>query len=391
MGFDWPSAQNGSGIELGSPLVDEKGNKPPQPRVAAQDSNVLCLGENQEPDGEVDSGSVTPDIEKGPAVGAAEDPRRRAFRALWAKFKVWVFILLWFAFNIGYNHYNKLSLNVYRCDGTQMAWAVALWQMAFGWVIFVPMWVVGLRKAPVINYKEALILSPSALGHLVTHVGAVVAFGLGKPSFGHIVKCAEPVVSSVLNFLLVGEVLKWPVYASLMPIIAGVGMASAGEMQFSLAMFGAAMASNLGSAGRAVYSKSVMKGGKTGENMEPANMYAVMTVMATMMLLPLTLLVEGPSAIATGFGETYSKHGNDFLVWMLLSGFFYYMYNEVAFMALDQLDPVSHAVTNTMKRVAVIGFMVIFAGDTFGLLGGFGSAIAITGTLLYSLAKNKFK
>lgn len=297
-----------------------------------------------------------------------------------------IYIGLWYIFNIGYNIYNKKALIAYP-----FPWACALWQMCFGWFIFVPLWLLKIRKTPKLTVKEAVTLSPSAMGHLATHVGAVIAFFAGAVSFGHIVKASEPVLSSLLNFLFMGEVLKWQVYASLLPIIGGVGLASASEMSFNWLCFGAAMGSNLGSAARAVYSKKVMSGGKIGKNMDSANIYAVLTIMATFMLLPIAFLIEGPSAMLKGFNVAYAKGGVQFLMSMLYSGLFYYMYNEVAFLALGKLDPVSHAVSNTMKRVVIIITSVIVFRTAVTPLGVAGSSIAILGTLLYSLAKNKFK
>merc|ERR1712056_171011 len=83
-----------------------------------------------------------------------------------------------------------------------------------------------------------------------------------------------------------GEVMKWPVYAALLPIIGGVGLASASELSFNWLCFGAAMGSNFGSAARAVYSKKVMSGGNIGKNMDSANVYAVLTIMASISLMP---------------------------------------------------------------------------------------------------------
>merc|ERR550514_920994 len=183
----------------------------------------------------------------------------------------------------------------------------------FGWLIFVPLWLLGNRKVPKLTVKQAITLSPAALGHLATHVGAVVAFFAGAVSFGHIVKASEPVISSVLNFLFMGEVLKWPVYAALLPIIGGVGLASASEMSFNWVCFGAAMGSNLGSASRAVYSKKVMGGGKIGENMDSANIYAVLTIMATALLIPIAFAIEGPTAMLKGINAAYAKGGTTFL------------------------------------------------------------------------------
>jgi len=305
--------------------------------------------------------------------------------SLFKKLEVPIYIGLWYAFNIGYNIYNKKALIAYP-----FPWACALWQMAFGFFIFVPLWITGVRKAPKLTTENAVTLLPSAAGHLATHVGAVVAFFAGAVSFGHIVKASEPVVSCILNGVFMGEVLKFPVYAALIPIIGGVGLASASELSFNWLCFGAAMGSNLGSAARGVYSKSIM-GKDIGQNMTSANFYAVLTIMATIALIPISLGIEGPTAMLKGFSTAYARDGIQFLLWMLYSGFFYYMYNEVAFLALGKLDPVSHAVCNTMKRVVIIITAVIVFRNPVTPLGIAGSSIAIFGTLLYSLAKNKFK
>jgi len=301
------------------------------------------------------------------------------------KFGVPIYIAMWYVFNIGYNIYNKKALIAYPYP-----WACALWQMAFGWCIFLPLWILGVRKVPKLNVSQAVTLAPAAVGHLATHVGAVVAFFAGAVSFGHIVKASEPVLSSALNFFFLGEVMPWQVYAALLPVIGGVGIASASELSFNWLCFGAAMGSNLGSASRSVYSKKVMGKGSIGENMDSANVYAVLTIMATFMLIPISLAIEGPSGMIKGFKVAYAAGGIGFLKQMVFSGFYYYMYNEVAFLALGKLDPVSHAVCNTMKRVVIIIAAIFVFRTPVTTLGVIGSSVAIAGTLLYSLAKNKY-
>merc|ERR1712070_1160661 len=91
-------------------------------------------------------------------------------KSLFKTLEVPIYIGLWYIFNIGYNIYNKKALIAYPYP-----WACALWQMAFGWLIFLPLWLLKVRKVPSLTVKQAITLSPSALGHLATHVGAVVA------------------------------------------------------------------------------------------------------------------------------------------------------------------------------------------------------------------------
>ena len=54
-----------------------------------------------------------------------------------------------------------------------------------------------------------------------------------------------------------------------------------------------AMGSNLAASTRAILSKRSM-GMDMGKNMNPANLYAVLTIMASAMLLPLSAMIEGP-------------------------------------------------------------------------------------------------
>ena len=58
-----------------------------------------------------------------------------------------------------------------------------------------------------------------------------------------------------------------------------------------------------------------------------------------------------------------------------------------AFLALSSVHPVTHAVANTIKRVAVIVVSVLYFRNPITLQGAAGSTIAIIGVLLYSLAK----
>jgi len=54
-------------------------------------------------------------------------------------------------------------------------------------------------------------------------------------------------------------------------------------------------------------------------------------------------------------------------------------YNEVAFLALSEVAPVTHAVGNTIKRVVIILASVIVFQNPLLPLGALGSAIAVGG------------
>jgi len=298
------------------------------------------------------------------------------------------YFALWYLFNIGYNIYNKKALNA-----VAYPWSVATIQMIAGCFYFVPLWLTGARKAPKLSGSDLKTLFPIALCHTGVHVGAVVALGAGAVSFAHIVKASEPVVTCILNGLILKEVLPLKVYLTLLPIIGGVAIASMKELSFTFLALGAAMLSNLSSSARGVLSKKTMSGKQIGENMDAQNLYAVLTAMSAVILVPLCLMVEG-TGFLTGFADAVAT--GDFTkkslsILLALSGFTYYAYNEVAFLALGKVNPVTHAVGNTIKRVVIIIASVIAFKTPMSTGSIIGSSIAIFGTLLYSLAMNSIK
>lgn len=298
------------------------------------------------------------------------------------------YFALWYLFNIGYNIYNKKALNVLA-----FPWTIATIQMATGIFYFAPLWLLGIRKAPKLSFDEIKTLIPIAFCHTGVHIGAVIALGAGAVSFAHIVKASEPVVTCALNFLLLGQVLPASVYATLLPIIGGVGIASMKELSFTFLALGAAMLSNVSSAARGVLSKKTMSGKQIGENLDAQNLYAVLTAISTVILIPFFLAFEGTKFIPA-FNALVAS--GDFTAKSLatllgLGGATYYAYNEVAFLALGKVNPVTHAVGNTIKRVVIIVASVIAFKTPMSTGSIIGSSIAIAGTLMYSLAMNAFK
>jgi len=296
------------------------------------------------------------------------------------------FFALWYLFNIGYNIYNKKTLNA-----LPIPYTMATLQLFIGIPYVMALWAANLRKAPELTKDEVKTLIPISLGHLGTHIGAVVSLGAGAVSFTHIVKASEPVVSAALSALLLGAYSHPITYLTLLPIVGGVALASLKELSFTWLGFIAAVVSNVSSALRGILAKKTMGDG-IGKNMDEANTYAVLTILAFFFCLPIGLFLEPPGAIKAAWAAaTGSGLSAGYLTTVsLLAGAFYYLYNEVAFLALGRVNPVTHAVGNTIKRVVIIIASVIAFNTPISTLGVIGSSVAILGTLLYSLAKSKF-
>jgi len=302
--------------------------------------------------------------------------------------RLFILFFLWYVLNTAYNIGNKLVLTA-----LPIPWTSATIELFFGLPYVGMLWLTGLRIRPKLSMDNIKTLAPSAFFLAATHVGGVISFGAGAISFTHVLKATEPVWTVLLSAVFFKEFLPVPIYLSLVPIIGGVALASMKELSFTWVSFIAGTLSAVTSASKAILSKKVLDGKPLGENLTPANMFAVLTILGCFMILPASLCIEGPATVSVAWNNARAAGYSAAHLWSLLgvSGFLYYIYNEVAFLALSEVAPVTHAVTNTVKRVVIILASVVVFKTKITLLGSVGSGLAILGALLYSLAKGKYK
>jgi solute carrier family 35 protein E1 len=320
----------------------------------------------------------------------AEAPKKGLLGGI--DFKLVSYLAVWYLGNIYYNIYNKracIALGKNLHGHSNAHWALSAIQLLVGVLFVIPLWVTGIRKAPQLtldNWKE---LSPVGFWACLAHAFSVLALGAGAVSFGQIVKAGEPVFAAATNALLLKDIDHPLVYAALLPIIGGVGLASLKELSFTWTALIAASLANQAAALKNVVSKGVM-GKQWAKSLGSENQYSVVTILALLFTIPLVLAFDAKDAVAVYNQVIAAGTGKDVLKYSALSGLTFYIYNEASFMALAQLSPVTHSVANTLKRVVIIVASCIVFRTPMSLLGGIGSGIAVAGTLLYSLAKGKF-
>jgi solute carrier family 35, member E1 len=298
---------------------------------------------------------------------------------------VWYYFLLYF-FTIVYNVANKQVLEFLPLPAT-----VAALQTLIGIPLFLPLWMMKRPKhMDSIDRRQCMkIAGCHGLGNLAT----IYALQSGTISFTHVVKSAEPLFTAVLSVLVLKSSLSFSVYMSLLPIVFGVALASAKELQFSWFAFTAAMMSNLFYQLRMVLSKQSFNG-NVDENKEnklsAANLFRVITIFSFIQLLPIAWVLEG-HLIPAAFHSMLAHPGGLYntIFQLLLAGISFYLYNEIAFWILDIVHPVSHAVGNTVKRVVLVAASILIFRNPVSNLGLIGSTIAIFGSLSYALAATK--
>ena len=76
--------------------------------------------------------------------------------------------------------------------------------------------------------------------------------------------------------------------------------------------------------------------------------------------------------------------------WMAAQSVFYHLYNQVSYMSLDEISPLTFSIGNTMKRISVIVSSIIIFHTPVQPVNALGAAIAILGTFLYSQVTPRF-
>jgi len=308
-----------------------------------------------------------------------------------SELKIPLAFAMWYLMSIVYSLVNKEVLKVWKfpCVFSAVQLLVGgLWVS----LLWAPLPLPGrkghcrLRAPPTLSWAEQKKLLKVSVFLALGHLWSTVSPAYGTVAFSNVVKTAEPLLTCFFSAVLFGEVFSLPVYLTLVPVIAGVCTCVWSEVSFSMVALVSGLLSNVCFAMRAILSKRVMQR-PLGQGLSAQNLYGVLTLQSLAMLLPLCLIVEGRSIVA-GTAATLREVGAARFAKMLLyTGMSHYMYNECAFLALSSVHPVTHAVANTVKRVAVIVSSVLFFHDPMTLSGAIGSAIAVAGVLLYSVAK----
>lgn len=283
---------------------------------------------------------------------------------------------------------NKKLLNIIPAPVT-----VGTIQLGIGGLYAALLWMTKLRATPKLTAKGREIAWKVGTYHGSGQLFSMVSLGAGPVSFTHIVKALEPFFSAMISGLVFGKWMKPQVYATLIPVVGGVGYACLKERSFSWLAFWMAMSSNLSFALRAVVSKTGMTT-YVGENMNAVNLFAVVTITSFFLCIPAALIAEKGLLLELWAKATTGENAiasNELVKSVITSGLFHYLNNEVMYLALSNVHPVTLAVGNTMKRVFIMVASVLVFRNPVSVQAGIGSAIGISGVLLYSLTKQYYE
>ncbi|XP_031501397.1 phosphoenolpyruvate/phosphate translocator 2, chloroplastic-like [Nymphaea colorata] len=286
---------------------------------------------------------------------------------------------LWYLLNILFNIYNKQVLKVYPFPITMTSF-----QLAVGCLLILFMWITGLYRRPKINSSQLMTILPLAMIHTLGNLFTNLSLGKVAVSFTHTVKALEPFFTVVLSAMFLGEFPALAVVASLVPIVGGVALASMTEVSFNWAGFWSAMASNLANQSRNVLSKKLMANKE--ECLDNINLFSIITIMSFFFMIPVTIFTEGIK-FTPAYLQSSGLNVQEVCIRSLLAAFCFHTYQQISYMILEMVSPVTHSVGNCVKRVVVIVSTVLFFRTPVSPMNSLGTGVALAGVFLYSRLK----
>jgi len=334
---------------------------------------------------DVTSALTTTDVNTNIAIRGGDDD---ASLSMLARFKIGGYFALWYILNVVYNILNKKYLNVISAPLT-----VGSLQFLVGSLYCIILWTTKLRAPPILTASGKTAVNKVGFYHMAGQELSMMSLNAGAVSFTHIVKALEPFFSAMVSGVIFGKWMNPVVYATLIPVVGGVAYACLKERAFSWLAFYTAMGSNLAFALRAVVSKSALdaSGGELGENLTSVNLFGIVTCYAFIQSIPLFLMGEGLSFIQLWKDALPNSSTYELVKGLVISGLFHYLNNEVMYLALSNVHPVTLAVGNTMKRVFIVVASVVVFRTPITVQAAIGSAVGLGGVLLYSLTKQYYE
>ncbi|PPR87606.1 hypothetical protein GOBAR_AA33095 [Gossypium barbadense] len=201
-------------------------------------------------------------------------------------------------------------------------------QFAVGTIIVSLMWTFNLYKRPKVSGEQLVAIVPLALVHILGNLFTNMSLGKVAVSFTHTIKAMEPFFSVVLSAMFLGE-----------------------------------------------------------ESLDNITLFSIITIMSFILLAPVAIFVEGIK-FTPAYMQSAGLNVKEVVVRSLLAALSFHAYQQVSYMILQRVSPVTHSVGNCVKRVVVIVSSVIFFKTPVSLINSLGTGIALAGVFLYSRVKS---
>lgn len=292
-------------------------------------------------------------------------------------------IASWYCSNIGVLLLNKYLLSNYGfkypifLTMCHMMACALLSYIAIAWMKLVPMQNIRSR----IQFYKISALSIIFCGSVVS---GNISLRFLPVSFTQAIGATTPFFTAVFAYLMTFRRESWMTYATLVPVVAGVVIASGGEPSFHLYGFIMCLAAT---AARAL--KSVLQGillSSEGEKLNSMNLLLYMAPIAVMVLLPATLIIE-PNVL--GITVALARQDSKIVIYLLINSAVAYCVNLTNFLVTKHTSALTLQVLGNAKGAVAVVVSILLFRNPVSVTGLLGYLLTVFGVILYSEVKKR--
>uniref|UniRef100_A0A061RBV7 Putative sugar phosphate phosphate translocator n=1 Tax=Tetraselmis sp. GSL018 TaxID=582737 RepID=A0A061RBV7_9CHLO len=205
-------------------------------------------------------------------------------------------------------------------------------------------------------------------------------------SFNQAVGATTPFFTAVLSYLITGAVENTKTYFALIPVMVGIMIASGFEPSFHLMGFLACVGGTGARALKSVIQSVILSDAE--DQMDSMNLLRYMAPVASVVLLPLSLLMEdAPFFKAQGIAAEYPT----FYFALGVNCFLAFFVNLTNFLVTKYTSALTLQVLGNAKGVVAVAISILLFRNPVSYVALVGYGITVLGVVAYSRAKSSSK
>ncbi|XP_027336495.1 probable sugar phosphate/phosphate translocator At3g11320 [Abrus precatorius] len=204
-------------------------------------------------------------------------------------------------------------------------------------------------------------------------------------SFNQAIGATTPFFTAGFAYAMSKKREAWVTYATLLPVVAGVIIASGGEPSFHLFGFIICVSSTAARAFKSVLQDILLS--SEGEKLDSMNLLLYMAPIAMMVLLPTTLLMEENVIWIT---IELARRDIRIIWYLILSSSLAYFVNLTNFLVTKYTSALTLQVLGNAKGAVAVVISILIFKNPISMIGMLGYALTVLGVILYSETKKRY-
>ncbi|XP_020230773.1 UDP-URONIC ACID TRANSPORTER 1 [Cajanus cajan] len=294
-------------------------------------------------------------------------------------------VTLWYSSNIGVILLNKYLLSNYGfkfpifLTMCHMSACAVLSYVSIVFFKVVPQQMIKSRS-------QFMKIATLSLVFCASVVGGNVSLRYLAVSFNQAVGATTPFFTAVFAYLATLKREAWVTYAALVPVVAGVVIASGGEPGFHLFGFIMCLSATAARAFKSVLQSILLS--SEGEKLNSMNLLLYMSPIAVLVLLPAALIME-PNVVDVTL--TLAKDNKSMGLLLLLNSITAYAANLTNFLVTKHTSALTLQVLGNAKGAVAVVISILLFRNPVTVVGMGGYTITVMGVAAYGETKRRFR